>query len=106
MVIQSYRHRHGAAPGDPALEAIEARLEAQPPIPVPTIVLHGQEDGVDPPSLEDREAHHFTGKYSRELVPIAGHFLPRETPERVFSAIHALARRQANEGQGAASGPR
>ena len=93
VVIQSYRHRHRAAPGDPALEAIEVLLEVQPPISVPTMVLHGLEDGVGPPSLEDREAHRFTGRYSRELVPVAGHFLPRETPERVVAAIRRLAER-------------
>ena len=92
VVIQSYRHRHRAAPGDPALETIEASLERQPPIPVPVIVLHGLEDGVGPPSLEDREAHHFTGQYYlRELVPVAGHFLPRETPQKVVDAIQTLA---------------
>ena len=92
VVIQSYRHRHRAAPGDPALEAIEVLLEVQPPIPVPTIVLHGLDDGVGPPSMDDRDAHHFTGKYFRELVPVAGHFLPRETPEKVVAAIETLAR--------------
>jgi pimeloyl-ACP methyl ester carboxylesterase len=92
VVIQSYRHRHRAAPGDPAMEAIEVLLEAQPPIPVPTVVLHGLDDGVGPPSLEDRDAHHFTGEYSRELVPVAGHFLPRETPEKVVEAIRTLVR--------------
>src|SRR6516162_4747845 len=49
VVIQSYRHRFGLAPGDPSLEAIEERLAAQPPITVPTIVLHGACDGVSPP---------------------------------------------------------
>ena len=39
VVIQSYRHRFGCVPGDPALEAIEARLAAQPAIAVPTIAL-------------------------------------------------------------------
>ncbi|HSV13066.1 MAG TPA: alpha/beta hydrolase, partial [Tepidisphaeraceae bacterium] len=41
VVIQSYRHRYGNAPGDPALEAIEARLATRPLITVPTINLHG-----------------------------------------------------------------
>ncbi len=91
VVIQSYRHRHRAALGDPALEPIEALLQAQPPISVPTIVLHGLADGVGPPSLEDREVQHFTGTYFRELVPLAGHFLPRETPEKVVEAIGKLA---------------
>src|SRR5438094_712952 len=45
VVIQSYRHRYGLAPGDPSLETIEDRLAAQPPIRVPTIVLHGRSHG-------------------------------------------------------------
>jgi len=46
VVIQSYRHRYGKAPGDPAYDEIEARLAARPPITVPTICLHGEADGV------------------------------------------------------------
>lgn len=44
VVIHSYRHRHGNAPGDPCFDPIEQRLAARPPITVPTIVLHGAED--------------------------------------------------------------
>ncbi|MCA1646281.1 MAG: alpha/beta hydrolase, partial [Chloroflexi bacterium] len=39
VVVQSYRHRYGYAPGDPALERLEGLLAQQPPIGVPTIVL-------------------------------------------------------------------
>src|SRR5229473_3454144 len=46
VVIQSYRHRYGYAAGDPALESIERQLVAQPAITVPTIVLHGEADGI------------------------------------------------------------
>ena len=49
VVIHSYRHRHGNAPGDPRFDAIERRLAARPPITVPTIVLHGGNDGVSGP---------------------------------------------------------
>ncbi len=90
VVIHSYRHRLRAAAGDPALEPIEARLAAQPPITVPTIVLHGAADGVDVPENSEAEAAHFTGPYRREVVPVAGHFLPRETPEAVVGAIREL----------------
>ena len=48
VVIHSYRHRHGNAPGDPRFDEIERRLAARPPITVPTIVLHGADDGVSP----------------------------------------------------------
>ena len=90
VVIHSYRHRHRAAPGDPALAPIEARLALQPPITVPTIVLHGAADGVDPPENSEGDAAHFTGPYRREVVPRAGHFLPREAPQAVVAAIRTL----------------
>src|SRR5579863_5405279 len=48
VTILSYRHRFANAAGDPAYEASEAALAAQPPISVPTIVLHGEADGVTP----------------------------------------------------------
>lgn len=41
VVIHSYRHRHNAVAGDPALAAINAALAAQPAITVPTINLEG-----------------------------------------------------------------
>jgi pimeloyl-ACP methyl ester carboxylesterase len=90
VVIQSYRHRHGAAPGDPALEATEAQLARQPPITVRTISLHGECDGVSPPEDADRHARHFAGPYQRRVIPVAGHFLPREAPEVVVRAISEL----------------
>ena len=90
IVIQSYRHRHGAAPGDPALEATEAQLARQPPITVPTISLHGECDGVSPPEGADRHARHFAGPYQLRVIPVAGHFLPREAPEVVIQAISEL----------------
>jgi pimeloyl-ACP methyl ester carboxylesterase len=87
VVIHSYRHRHRAAPGDPALAAIEARLATQPTIGVPTVNLEGACDGVDPTEPEDRDARHFTGHYRRAIVPVAGHFLPREAPEAFVEAL-------------------
>jgi pimeloyl-ACP methyl ester carboxylesterase len=87
VVIQSYRHRHRAAPGDPALETLEERLAARPLIPVTTIVLHGACDGVDPPESSGDHAHFFSGPYQRRVVPVAGHFLPREAPGAVVEAV-------------------
>ncbi len=90
VVIHSYRHRHQAAPGDPALEPIERLLAAQPPIAVPTIALDGEADGVGPPPQTDPHAARFTGPYRRRLVPVAGHFLPRESPASVVEALLEL----------------
>ena len=88
--IHSYRHRHQAAQGNPAFEHIEAELAKQPVITVPTIVLHGESDGVSPPQSSERHARFFGGPYERRVVPIAGHFLPREAPEAVVQAVRQL----------------
>ena len=91
VVVQSYRHRYGEAPGDPALLEIERRLAAQPKIAAPTICLHGEADGVTPPETSEGHERFFTGPYERRVVPVAGHFLPREAPEAVAQAITELA---------------
>lgn len=91
VVIQSYRHRFGYAPGDPALEDIERRLAARPRIPVPTVVLHGGGDGVDPAELSERYAPFFTGPHERRVVPGVGHNLPQEAPGEVVGAVLRLA---------------
>ena len=93
VVIQSYRHRHQNAPGDPALEPLEVRLAAQPAITVPTIVLHGEADGVGPVAGSAGHAAHFTHSYERRVIPVAGHFLPNEAPEAVVQAIVDLGER-------------
>jgi pimeloyl-ACP methyl ester carboxylesterase len=92
VTINSYRHRHGNAAGDPALAPIEQRLAAQPVIRVPTIVLHGAADGVSPVEQSVAHARHFTGHYDRRVVPVAGHFLSRETPLAVAEAMRDLIR--------------
>jgi pimeloyl-ACP methyl ester carboxylesterase len=84
VVIQSYRHRFGLAPGDPAYAAIEARLAAQPPIGVPTITFDGADDGVRPASDAAAHAHRFTGPRSHRIVAGVGHNMPQEVP-RVFA---------------------
>ena len=90
VVIQSYRHRFGYAPGDPALEPIEVRLAAQPSIGVPTINLHGADDGVTPLASHDWAAPHFDGPYERRVIPGVGHNLPQESPAAVVGAVRAL----------------
>jgi pimeloyl-ACP methyl ester carboxylesterase len=90
VVIQSYRHRYGLAPGDPTLQPIEDRLAAQPPITVPTIVLHGAADGVSPPQSSEGHGRFFTALYRRKVVPVAGHFLPQEAPGALIDALSEL----------------
>jgi pimeloyl-ACP methyl ester carboxylesterase len=74
------------------LEPIEVALAAQPKITVPTIVLHGEADGVGPAVQSEGAARHFTRRYERRVIPVAGHFLPHETPEAVVQAVRDLMR--------------
>jgi len=90
IVIHSYRHRFGGISGDPALDEIESKLAGQPNITVPSIVLLGGDDGVDPPMTVDDDAPHFTGRYERRIVSGAGHNLPQEMPGAFVDAVVAL----------------
>jgi pimeloyl-ACP methyl ester carboxylesterase len=90
VTIHSYRHRYGNASSDPAFDELEERLATQPPIAAPTIVLHGAEDGVAPPITSEGAARHFTGPFERHVIPLAGHFIPREAPEAVIRAVRDL----------------
>jgi pimeloyl-ACP methyl ester carboxylesterase len=92
VVIHSYRHRYGYAPGDPALEGIEQRLAGRPPITVPTIVLQGEGDGVGAATRADTQARFFTGPYQRRLIPVIGHDVPQEAPMETTAAVLELLR--------------
>jgi pimeloyl-ACP methyl ester carboxylesterase len=92
VTIQSYRHRFGYAPGDPALEPIEGQLAAQPKITVPTIVLHGDGSGIQPAAGSQAHGRFFAGPYQRRVLPTIGHNLPQEAPQVVADAILELVR--------------
>jgi pimeloyl-ACP methyl ester carboxylesterase len=92
VTIQSYRHRFGYAPGDPALEPIEQRLAAQPKINVPTIVLHGETDGIQPPPASESHGRFFSGPYERRVLAKVGHNPPQEASQAVAEAILQLTR--------------
>ncbi|MEJ8853927.1 alpha/beta hydrolase [Variovorax robiniae] len=91
VVIQSYRHRFGLAPGDPAYAEIERRLAAQPAITVPTITFDGADDGVRDPSDASVHAARFTGPRSHHIVPGVGHNMPQEAPRVFADAVLELA---------------
>ena len=90
VVIHSYRHRHGNAPGDPRFDAIERHLAERPRIEVPSVILHGRDDGVDAPWHSERHPSRFPAGTERRVVPAAGHFLPREQPGAVVEALLSL----------------
>lgn len=87
VVIHSYRHRYGLVPGDPAVQETERRLEAQPPIGVPTICMDGGGDGVRAPEGSVGHERHFSGRYERRIVPLVGHNIPQEAPAEFARAV-------------------
>jgi pimeloyl-ACP methyl ester carboxylesterase len=89
IVIHSYRHRLGNAPGEPRFEAVERKLAERPKIEVPTIVLHGADDFLDraPAETPANERAPFTNLVARRIVPGSGHFMPREKPDAVAAAL-------------------
>lgn len=87
VVIHSYRHRFGLAPGDPAVGDTERRLTGQPPITVPTVVLHGSGNGVMPVGGSEHHDRFFRAAYARRVVPVAGHNLPQEAPRDFAAAV-------------------
>jgi pimeloyl-ACP methyl ester carboxylesterase len=92
VVVHSYRHRIGNAPGEPRFTEIEARLATRPRIQAPSITLYGADDGIARPPLESPPAERavFEKLVARRVVPEVGHFMPRERPDAVSSALLEL----------------
>ena len=92
VVIHSYRHRFGLAPGDPAYAGMQRRLASLPPITVPSVTLDGDADGVLPAGDGRASASKFTGRRIHRVVPGAGHNVPQEAPEAFAAAVMELIR--------------
>jgi pimeloyl-ACP methyl ester carboxylesterase len=91
VVVHSYRHRINNAPGEPRFEAMERQLAQRPKINVPAITLYGADDGIARPAAENsNESVQFPMLAARRVIAGAGHFLPRENPEAVSSALLEL----------------
>ena len=95
IVLHSYRHRWGHAPGDPAYAADELALNPAPVLSVPTLMLHGEADGVSSLATSANKEAFFSGPYQRRLLPGVGHFPQREAPERVADEVLAFLRAHA-----------
>jgi pimeloyl-ACP methyl ester carboxylesterase len=92
VVIHSYRHRIMNAAGEPRFKEVEAKLAQRPKIAAPSITLYGADDGIARPPLESPPAERavFDKLVARRVVPGVGHFMPREKPEAVSSALLEL----------------
>ncbi|MFF0478831.1 alpha/beta fold hydrolase [Streptomyces sp. NPDC004284] len=87
VVLHSYRHRLGAAPGEPRYAKLERRLLEQPKITAPTVTLDGRADGVTPWTDGSSYAPHYAGPWTHHVVDGAGHNLPQERPEAFTAAV-------------------
>lgn len=89
IVIHSYRHRWGHAEGDARYDELERRLNPAPIVKVPTLLLHGDADPCNHPSVSAGKDHFFSNRYRRKLLPGVGHFPQREVPAEVARELIA-----------------
>ena len=86
-------HRIHNAPGDPRYARIEVQLATLPKIGVPTIVIHGADDEVNPVKGSEGHQRFFIGPYERRVLERVGHNPPQEAPEEFARAVLDLCSR-------------
>ena len=89
VVVHSYRHRFGNAPGIARYAAMERRLAERPPIVVPTVSLAPEADGFVTNSPED-DREQFVGPFDGRPLPGVGHNPPQEQPASFAAAVESL----------------
>ena len=89
VVLHGYRSRWGHAPLDPNYAVLQDRFNATRTLSIPTLLLHGMEDGCELAETTDGAGRYFTGGYKRILLDGVGHFPHRENPAAVAEAILA-----------------
>ena len=72
-------------------DVFERQLAERPPITVPTIVLHGEGDGIATARASASQARFFTGPYQHRLIRVIGHDVPQEAPKETAAAVLELA---------------
>ncbi len=76
-------------PLGPALARLGPHHPLARPLTVPTLYLHGADDGCIGADVARGAASHFASPYRQELLAGAGHFLAAERPAEVAARAHA-----------------
>jgi pimeloyl-ACP methyl ester carboxylesterase len=87
VTLHSYRHRWGHAAGDPRYAADIAALKPLPVIALPSLVIHGAADAVNPVASSAGKELWFSGAYRRLVLDGIGHFPQREAPQQVAEEL-------------------
>ena len=90
IIVNNYRFRLGLLAEDPVYAALERKLAALPPIPVPAVTLDGGSDGVVPANDGKAQAAKFSGPRTHRIIENAGHNLPQEAPQAFADAVLGL----------------
>lgn len=87
ITLHSYTHRWGAAPSDGQYADSERRLREEALIHVPTLHLHGEQDGANGVATTQGKEGLFTHGYELRLIPDCGHFPQREHPSLIQALV-------------------
>ena len=90
VTLHSYRSRWDEAEPDPKSAWLEEQVKATSTLSLPTIYIHGDVDGVNPPATADAVADKFTGPFERVMIEGVGHFPQRERPAEVARLLMSL----------------
>lgn len=95
ITLHSYLHRWGDVQGDQHYSALENRLENDPFIHVPTLVLHGLNDPCNAPASSSYRDTWFKAGYEWHGIESCGHFPQREQPGIVAASLSRFLSSQA-----------
>jgi len=90
VTLHSYRARWGEAEPDPRSIWLEDKVKATKTLSLPTLYIHGDADGVNPPSTAEDVRTKFAGPFARITMTGVGHFPQRENPQAVVRHLLTL----------------
>src|ERR1700728_907635 len=93
IVVHSYRHRYGNAPTNQEFAEDELVLQTLPQVRVPSVVLFGEEDPMEPPQDWEKQKQRWPEDTRHLVVANAGHFMQHEQPEIVVGEFLRLEER-------------